>query len=105
MGSHDKWYRCAAWRKRRAYQLQVQPLCEQCAREGKNTVATTVDHVVKCGDDYNQFMLGELQSLCQTHHNRWKARIERIGFLPDVDESGWPIDPNHPSNRARGGPN
>jgi hypothetical protein len=27
-------------------------------------------------------------------------RVERTGFAPDVDESGWPVDPLHPTNVA-----
>jgi hypothetical protein len=96
----DRWYRTASWERRRKHQLQIAPLCEMCAKEGKVVPATIVDHTVPHRGDYNAFRLTPLQSLCVGHHNRCKQRLEVTGFAPDCDEDGWPVDPNHPSNVA-----
>jgi hypothetical protein len=64
----------------------------------ETTPARVADHVESQRGDFNKFTLGELQSLCKPCHDGRKARIERIGFQPDVDVQGWPIDPAHPTN-------
>jgi hypothetical protein len=94
------WYQLASWKKRRKHQLMVEPLCRMCAKEGKTVPATIVDHIEPHRGDYNKFRLTPLQSLCVGHHNRYKQRMEVIGYAPDVGEDGWPLDKNHPSNIA-----
>jgi 5-methylcytosine-specific restriction endonuclease McrA len=105
MGKHDRWYDTAAWQRRRRYQLLVAPLCAYCAKVGRVTPATVVDHVEPHRGDINAFTLGALQSLCRDHHNRDKQRIERRGsaaaFDGRVGVDGWPVDARHPSNQPR----
>ncbi|HEY7413843.1 MAG TPA: AAA family ATPase [Ktedonobacteraceae bacterium] len=96
----DKWYHSAAWGRRREYQLRTEPLCKLCLEKNKIVPARVADHVVPHRGDYNSFVLGKLQSLCVECHQVAKRRYERIGFLPNVDENGWPTDPNHPTNLA-----
>ena len=38
-------YDTARWRRVRAYQLQIEPLCRMCAEQGRTTPANVVDHV------------------------------------------------------------
>jgi 5-methylcytosine-specific restriction endonuclease McrA len=78
-GSRD-WYQLQCWRKTRRHQLMVQPLCEQCRREGRITVATEVDHVRPHGGDWVEFRTGALQSLCRDCH-QVKTQRER-GYRP-----------------------
>jgi 5-methylcytosine-specific restriction protein A len=66
-GSRD-WYQLECWRKTRRHQLMIEPLCQQCHREGRITAATVVDHVRPCGDDWTEFRTGEIQSLCARCH-------------------------------------
>ena len=97
-GKHHVWYKRACWLKRRAYQLRLEPLCAFCLQDGKAVLATVADHVTPHRGDLNAFVLGKLQSLCAPCHDRRKARVERIGYLPNVDANGWPTDPRHPVN-------
>jgi hypothetical protein len=38
--------------------------------------------------------------LCEPCHNSAKRQIELRGYRCDVGIDGYPIDPNHPFNRA-----
>jgi len=93
-----QWYQLEVWRRRRRLQLQQEPLCAICLRQGITRVATIADHLARHGGDWNQFRLGPLQSLCESCHNREKRGIERRGFDLRIDADGWPTDPNHPAN-------
>jgi 5-methylcytosine-specific restriction endonuclease McrA len=96
------WYDTQAWKRRRRYQLRIEPLCRMCKDRGLVVAARVVDHVEPHRGSYNLFVLGSLQSLCTDCHDRRK-RIEEIrGYGLDCDESGWPIDPRHPVYRDRG---
>jgi hypothetical protein len=64
--------------------------------QGYNTVATIVDHVVPHRGDRNSFVLGQLQSLCESCHNSVKQNVERHGFDRTIGLDGMPIDPRHP---------
>jgi 5-methylcytosine-specific restriction enzyme A len=88
------WYQLGVWKRARQYQLQCEPLCQQCQREGRVTPATQVDHIEPHRGDWNAFRYGAVQSLCLDCHSR-KTRAEngcrirrRIGF------DGMPIEPN-----------
>lgn len=50
-------YGTGRWQKRRRYQLQLQPLCEMCLRDGRIVPATVVDHVEPHKDDERKFGL------------------------------------------------
>ena len=64
--------------------------------EGRVTPATIADHVEPHRGNQFKFFLGELQSLCSTHHESSKKRQERRGYSTQVGIDGWPTDPNHP---------
>jgi len=74
------------------------PLCVQCSREGRLTLATELDHVVplfKGGQDDDD----NRQGLCSPCHER-KTRVDMgHGPMPGCDANGWPIDPLHSWNR------
>ena len=66
------------WRRLRRLILSGEPLCRECEREGRLTLATQVDHIVPrdrggADDDAN------LQPLCQSCHSR-KTATEDGGF-------------------------
>lgn len=60
LSSYERGYN-SSWRKKRAYKLKVDPLCERCFREGLVTAATLVHHI-----DYNpkNNAWENLESLC-----------------------------------------
>ncbi|HEY2245255.1 MAG TPA: HNH endonuclease [Xanthobacteraceae bacterium] len=89
----------AYWKRRRLLQLKAEPLCRMCLRNGIVRTATIADHIEPHHNDWNKFKLGELQSLCEQCHNQTKRMIELQGYGLEVDDDGWPIDPNHPANR------
>jgi len=67
-----------AWQKARAAFLVRYPLCAQCERMGRTTVATVVDHVTPHRGDRALFWdSGNWQSLCASCHSGWKQREER----------------------------
>lgn len=58
------------------------------------------DHIKKHYGNWKAFITGELQTLCDDHHNITKAQIERQGFSGAVNADGWPTDPKHPANKG-----
>jgi len=103
MSSESKWhgwYNRVGWYRRRAHQLRLKPLCEQCEREGRLTPATCVDHTEPHRGDYNKFRLGKLQSICDRCNNSTKKIIEIRGYDPAIGADGWPLDPRHPVYRT-----
>lgn len=98
----DKRYDLARWRGkhgRRLTQLRAEPLCRMCRLQGKITAAVAADHVERHNGDDFKFWHGELQSLCEQHHNATKQAEEHRGFSTATGLDGWPIDRNHPANR------
>jgi 5-methylcytosine-specific restriction protein A len=94
-----EWYQLERWRRLRRAQLRVHPLCAMCASRGVVTVATIADHVVSHGGDWNEFLTGALQSLCEPCHNRDKRLLGTRGYRSDVGDDGWPLGPAHPANK------
>jgi 5-methylcytosine-specific restriction endonuclease McrA len=102
-GSPVEWagfYKTARWRRLRRLQLKAEPLCKFCLERGIPTVANVVDHVEPHRGDWNAFVLGKLQSLCEPCHKSAKRQIELRGYRSDIGLDGYPTDPNHPANRA-----
>lgn len=64
----------ASWRKRRNKYIKEHPLCEECLKEGKITVATEVHHIIPIKDggthDYDNLM-----SLCKSCHSRITVKM------------------------------
>ena len=68
-----------------------------CQQEGRDTLATEVDHIVKHNLDPELFWdVDNWQGLCADHHRRTKAQMERSGRIKGHNLDGSPIDPNHP---------
>lgn len=70
------WYGTAQWKRRRQAQLDAEPLCWMCERDGRVTRATVADHDPPHRGDWDAFATGPLRSLCKRHHDGEKARIE-----------------------------
>lgn len=66
------WYSLPIWTDDlRPAQLLRQPFCRECARSGRRTRATDVDHIVDHKGDWQRFTdRGNLQSLCHSCHSR-----------------------------------
>lgn len=94
--AYRKWYGTRAWRDKREEQLTLEPYCRMCREEGKQVLATIVDHVIPHRGDYELFINGKLDSLCKSHHDSVKQSEEHTGFRKGFDNNGSPIDPKHP---------
>lgn len=90
-------YGSKRWRKLRAWQLSVFPLCCYCEQIGCITPATVVDHVIPHrGDDALLWDPQNLQSLCTEHHDSAASVKDKHGFVPGCGLDGEPLDPSHP---------
>ena len=66
-----RFYDSASWQKYRKYKLSINPLCEECQREGRTTLATLVHHKVPIMDGGEVLpLISELESLCLVCHNK-----------------------------------
>jgi 5-methylcytosine-specific restriction enzyme A len=95
------WYDSARWKRVRAHQRRIEPLCRLCMLEGKVTPATVVDHVERHFGDPWKFWNGELQSVCRPCHEIKKKFFEARGYSKAVGADGYPVDANHPANLPR----
>lgn len=70
------WYSLPIWTDDlRPTQLLAEPWCRECARHGRRTRATVVDHITPHRGDWARFIdRGNLQSLCKSCHDRKTAR-------------------------------
>ena len=75
--ANTEFYQSTAWRKLRAIKLHQQPLCEECLRRGAMTPAQMVDHIRPINEGGAALDLRNLQSLCNSCHNRKSARERR----------------------------
>lgn len=88
------------WDKARKRFLLTNPLCVMCKRDGVDTIANVVDHIIPHkGNPALFYAQTNWQSLCTMHHNKVKKGIEMRGFDKQINKSGEPTDPNHPWNR------
>ncbi|MCR6498427.1 HNH endonuclease [Shinella sp. CPCC 101442] len=96
MANKSEWhhlYQRAAWRRLRAHQLAVQPLCEFCLISEEVTAAEVVDHRKPHKGDLELFYdPSNLQSLCAPCHNGHKQRIERGSKAVVIGVDGYPIE-------------
>jgi 5-methylcytosine-specific restriction endonuclease McrA len=72
----DRGYASKRWRKFRAVQLLLEPLCRMCQTEGRITAADCVDHIrpVRGPDDVRFLDYAAVQSLCNRCHSKKTAR-------------------------------
>lgn len=71
-------YDTTRWRKARKSFLSANPLCVECAKEGKVTAANTVDHIKRVNDGGSFWNEDNWQGLCYKHHAK-KSAQERHG--------------------------
>lgn len=72
------------WRKRRAARLAANPFCVMCLADGREELATVVDHVKPHRGDPALFWdEGNWQELCASHHNSEKQAQERAAAQRD----------------------
>ena len=86
------------WRRLRREFLQENPWCANCAKQGRQTPATVVDHIKPHrGDTVLLRDVDNLQPLCAICHASVKQSMEK-GWLPGCDVDGRPLEPGHPWN-------
>jgi hypothetical protein len=103
-----KLYDTAAWQRRRALQLKQFTLCTGCLRVGAVTPGELRGHMSNAGAPVVPMTSTDF---CSSRSSRY-ARIVIIrrpppiawALLPviskQIDDDGWPLDPNHPANRS-----
>jgi len=75
---YHAWYKLPVWTERlRPTQLLLEPFCRECAKTGRRTPATVVDHIRPHRGDWKIFTdASNLQSLCKFHHDQ-KTALEQ----------------------------
>jgi 5-methylcytosine-specific restriction protein A len=71
-GPDRQFYSTPRWKAFRRVFLQLFPLCVECEREGRLTLATDVDHIRPRKDlPYDDwYAIEACQGLCKSHHSR-----------------------------------
>lgn len=93
-------YKTPQWKALRKAHLRKEPFCRFCKKEGKTRTATVVDHTIRHKGNPERFYdPANLQSLCYSHHNSTKQRLENRGYSDECDDLGYPTDPKHPANQ------
>ena len=73
----NRFYQRAAWKQLRAAHLRFEPLCRQCASDGRLVAAEVVDHIIEISDGGAALDDTNLQSLCKSCHNSKTIRLSR----------------------------
>lgn len=98
MARKRTFYDSPEWQRARHTQLIKQPFCQF---KGCRERAKHVDHVVSIRNaPHRRLDPSNLQSLCETHHNRLTNAYDRGSIAGACDADGYPIDPNHPWNQT-----
>jgi hypothetical protein len=92
------WYSLQRWRRIAKRQLGTEPLCATCLARGRVEPATVADHIQDHKGNWNEFLLGQLQSLCASCHAQ---KPGGRGYSDEVGPDGYPVDVNHPFNVGR----
>ena len=69
-----KFYNSTAWRKLSKKKLAINPLCEECERNGILSPARHADHIVPIKQGGAKLSLDNLQSLCIPCHSKKTAK-------------------------------
>lgn len=91
--SWDKLYATSRWRRRSKQWKEQHPMCAECDRQGRVTLATDAHHTreYRPGDGELEFWFTPLESLCfachQIRHGRNPQTQEKI----TIGRDGWPI--------------
>ena len=76
--THKEVYNTRRWRKVRELALKRDSgLCQMCLKGGRITKADVVDHIVEIKDGGAAYDLDNLQSLCQSCHNKKTALAKK----------------------------
>lgn len=69
-------YKSNEWKRIREMALaRDHYLCQECLKEGKLTVASTVHHIIEIKEDWSKRLdLDNLITLCEYHHNKVHGR-------------------------------
>ena len=65
----QSFYNSAAWKKLRSIKLCLNPLCEECYKNGVLTKATVADHIIPIKQGGTALDINNLQSLCDSCHS------------------------------------
>ena len=95
-------YKKQRWRNRAKLQLTFFPTCSLCDEEGVVNAATIADHIDPPRGNETKFWFGELRSVCKFHHDSVRQFEDKNGFRPNIGVDGFPSDPRHPFNKAKG---
>ena len=93
-GKYSHLYRTPRWRKIRAHQLTIEPLCQLlCKEAGIDTPATVCDHVEPHRGDMVKFWNGPFQSSCKQCHDSVKQAFEKSGkVIRKIGVDGYPVE-------------
>lgn len=86
------WYALPAWKHRRAEQLAEQPLCERHLRRGKVVAATVANHRTPHRGNWELFISGPLESVCDPCHNGEVQAEERQAARASARRQGAALD-------------
>lgn len=88
----DPFYKTNRWRKKSEAHRAENPYCAQCMKEGRVVLGAMCDHVIpmsKGGDNMDD---RNLQTMCNTCHNKKRQEESRGIILPwRVNEDGFKI--------------
>ena len=90
------------WERARLHYLHDHPLCVQCDKLGKLSIATVVDHIKSHGGGADRALFWDVdnwQSLCKHCHDSYKQRLEKTGKTIGCDKHGTPLDAKHHWNQ------
>jgi 5-methylcytosine-specific restriction enzyme A len=89
-----EWYQSERWRRRRRYQLQLEPLCALCLHQhnGRVTPACIADHIEPHRGDWNKFLTAPLQSLCTDCHAQKTVSDRGDQPVVTIGVDGWPVE-------------
>jgi 5-methylcytosine-specific restriction protein A len=72
------WRKSPIWKSIRRHRLAEEPLCRQCAIDGRSVAANHVDHIDPHRGEWLLFFKYEnTQSLCAHHHNMHRQQQNR----------------------------
>lgn len=64
----QSFYAHRLWPRIRKIQLDKEPLCQICSKNGKQSVAEVCDHIDPTWETFQDFIKGPFQSLCKPCH-------------------------------------
>jgi len=71
---NEPFYKTRLWKRIRLRQLAKSPLCRECEQRGRITGANVADHITPIKNGGDKYSEKNLQSLCNTCHNRKRGK-------------------------------